>query len=125
GAPGRRRPTCGILAACWAPPASGERTSANARLIVTILRTGLMLENATARVGTARRPGARFCTGRGAEAAAQANAPGGPKSLAELRARPLRSCTEIYATVGPRDTDHGPVQSNGMCLLEFVVHWNL
>src|SRR5262245_39848980 len=21
--------------------------------------------------------------------------------------------------------DHGPVQSNGMCLLEFVVHWNL
>src|SRR5262249_6606374 len=22
-------------------------------------------------------------------------------------------------------THHGPVQSNGMCLLEFVVHWNL
>jgi hypothetical protein len=22
-------------------------------------------------------------------------------------------------------TGHGPVQSNGMCLLEFVVHWNL
>jgi hypothetical protein len=24
-----------------------------------------------------------------------------------------------------RGHGHGPVQSNGMCLLEFVVHWNL
>ena len=34
----------------------------------------------------------------------------------------------IAATGDPTDlagTNQGPLQSNGMCLLEFVVHWNL
>ena len=30
-----------------------------------------------------------------------------------------------YAAIVAQDTGHGPFQSNGMCLLEFVVHWNL
>ena len=36
-----------------------------------------------------------------------------------------RSRSRLYVHRRARDTGYGPVQSNGMCLLEFVVHWNL